>query len=275
MVKTKSSFLSWTDDEVKLLLKVTLDYKVTMAAKDQLTSKLKNIRNKYRQAVKTGQKRSHGRVILLFFELCESIWEESQGRHDISGETETVDTKPDISLPAASSAATGEESLTDETIEDCRQQLNGSLGAYRRSKLKRRPSSDVAMEDLRIKRRLLHQLEATHDEFVSSIGRLSSSVDRLNSNIELLVQHIVGSNTGTSTGNSNTEDFGHSTAGSVNVPVDQPSLPCRIKDEFVEVALDSSPGPCPGSPKLRIKSEQVEEDSTETMMCSTQTQMTF
>ncbi|KAG5266445.1 hypothetical protein AALO_G00232170 [Alosa alosa] len=310
MVKTNATtFLSWTDDEVELLLKVTLEYKVTMAAegikwelscskygdilqsflenyptheagltmrkefphkkqditKAQLTSKLKAIRNKYRQAVKTGRKSGHGRVILLYFELCEAIWEESLGTDTISGVIETSNTRPET--PTASSAATGEESLTEETIDNCRQQLNRSLGGCRRSKLMKRPFPDAALEDLRIKRRLLHQLEATHNEFVNSIGRLSSSVDRLNSNIELLVQHIVG------TGNNNTEDLGHPVADSVNIPVDQPSVPGRIKAEFHEVALDSSPALCQGSPKLRIKSEQVkvEEDGTETMVCSTQT----
>ena len=39
-----------------------------------ITSKLKNIRIKYREAVDNGRRSGHGRVVMLFFEFCESIW---------------------------------------------------------------------------------------------------------------------------------------------------------------------------------------------------------
>ena len=39
-----------------------------------VTTKLKAIRTKYRQAVDNGRRSGHGRVVLLFFELCEQIW---------------------------------------------------------------------------------------------------------------------------------------------------------------------------------------------------------
>ena len=43
--------------------------------KEVITSKLKNIRIKYREAVDNGRRSGHGRVAMLFFELSESIWE--------------------------------------------------------------------------------------------------------------------------------------------------------------------------------------------------------
>ncbi|KAK1880872.1 putative ankyrin repeat protein R96 [Dissostichus eleginoides] len=101
----------WTDDEVELLLRVTLDYTTTKVqenvdwesckckysdigvafhaqyprtqtdkdfphdanaiTKVQLTAKIKNIRSNYRQAVDTGHRSGQGHVVLLFFELCE------------------------------------------------------------------------------------------------------------------------------------------------------------------------------------------------------------
>lgn len=53
--------------------------------------------------------------------------------------------------------------------------------------VKRKLSSDaMAQEDLEIKRWLLQQLKTSGNEFVQTM-------DRLNSNIEMLVQHIMGS----------------------------------------------------------------------------------
>lgn len=42
--------------------------------KQCLTNKLKSIRLKYRQAVDTGKRSGHGRVVLLYYQLCKSIW---------------------------------------------------------------------------------------------------------------------------------------------------------------------------------------------------------
>ena len=38
-----------------------------------LSTKLKNIRIKYRQAVDSGQRSGHGRVVMLYFKLCQQI----------------------------------------------------------------------------------------------------------------------------------------------------------------------------------------------------------
>ncbi|XP_041916299.1 uncharacterized protein LOC121680823 [Alosa sapidissima] len=230
MAKRRTASLVWTDDEVQLLLKVTLDYKASVAAdrpgfdwesshskywdilqrfldnypsaeaasamgkdfphkkkditKAQLTSKLKNMRTKYRQSAEAGQKNPRGRVVLLFYKMCETIWGSSPVIHPIYGGMETSDVSPET--PTAS-----EESLNEE-IDNRRQQLDTSLANHRRNKLKRLRPSDVVQEDLEIKRQLLRQLETTDSQFINTIGRLSSSVDRMNSNIELLVQHLVG-----------------------------------------------------------------------------------
>ena len=113
--KTGKEFI-WTDDEVKLLLNVTIDYKTKKVAvrvdwesvnskysdilqaflaalpdndegntknfphkkedisKQIVTAKLKAIRVKFRQAVDSGRRSGHGRVVLLYFELCKQVW---------------------------------------------------------------------------------------------------------------------------------------------------------------------------------------------------------
>lgn len=49
---------------------LTLPVKTTLLN----STKLKAIRLKYRHAVDSGKKSAHGRVVLLYFELCEQIW---------------------------------------------------------------------------------------------------------------------------------------------------------------------------------------------------------
>lgn len=135
----------WTDDEVELLLRVTLNYKTTkeqdgvdwetcqskyadimdafleqypatgMAegkdfphqiqniSKAQITTKIKSIRGKYRQALNTGRRRGLGRVLLLFFGLCEEIWGRSPAATPISAGFETGDL-PESSSPSSTRA---------------------------------------------------------------------------------------------------------------------------------------------------------------------------
>ncbi|XP_034079362.1 uncharacterized protein si:ch211-174j14.2 [Gymnodraco acuticeps] len=125
----RKEVFSWTDDEVELLLRVTLDYKSTKIqenvdwesykskysdiedlfqaqypktdtekdfphgvgaiTKAQLSAKLKQIRMKYRHAVDTGRRSGQGRVVLFFFELCEEVWGGSPATRTISSGIET------------------------------------------------------------------------------------------------------------------------------------------------------------------------------------------
>ena len=121
--KESSKMLVWTDEEVALLLRLTLEYKssklkvdvdwesckskyeditdlfeaqypkdstekdfphdVKTISKGQVTSKIKNIRKSYRNAVDDGRRSGHGRVVLIYFELCEQIWGGSPATHSI------------------------------------------------------------------------------------------------------------------------------------------------------------------------------------------------
>ncbi|XP_029924236.1 uncharacterized protein LOC115371188 [Myripristis murdjan] len=175
--------------------------------KGQLTTKLKAIRMRYRQAVELGRKSGRGRVVLLYFELCETIWGAPPATHAISEGIETSDVTVEVKEEMVSSPDTGSSSVpgadgaaegaaSTDTVASRRQRVDATLNGCRREKLKRKLTTDsVAQEELEIKRQLLQQLKATDVEFVQTLDRWSSMMDRLNSNIELLVQHIVGSGT--------------------------------------------------------------------------------
>ncbi|XP_047453544.1 uncharacterized protein si:ch211-174j14.2 [Mugil cephalus] len=142
MAKRIDSFV-WTDDEVELLLRITLEYKASkfqdnvdwescqskyadimekflaqypsqptdkdfphngFIAKSQVTAKLKNVRAKYRQAVDTGRRSGQGRVIRIFFELCEKIWGGSHPSRCIDAGIETGDLDECAPLPSPQSS---------------------------------------------------------------------------------------------------------------------------------------------------------------------------
>lgn len=56
-----------------------------------VTSKLKGIKAKYRQAVDSGRKSGHGRVVMLYFDLCQEIWGGSPATEQITCGIETTD----------------------------------------------------------------------------------------------------------------------------------------------------------------------------------------
>ena len=72
---------------------LTKDYPHTrhQITKQILTTKLKAIRLKFRQAIDSGRKSGHGRVVLLYFELCQSVWGGSPATEQIEGGVESAD----------------------------------------------------------------------------------------------------------------------------------------------------------------------------------------
>ncbi|CAL8303079.1 unnamed protein product [Merluccius merluccius] len=140
----------------------------------------------------TGRKRGHGRVVLIYFDLCEAIW----GATNVSI-TEGVETG-DVAVDAAGSEDAASDTASAEVATKRRLRRDAIQSGCKKSKQKRNLSmAAIAQEELDIKRRLLQQLEETDREFLQTMGRWSSSwsstMDRLNSNIELLVKHIAGS----------------------------------------------------------------------------------
>ena len=71
----------------------TKDYPDTKehVTKNILSAKLKAIRIKYRGAVDRGRRSGHGRVVMLYYELCEKIWGGSPATVQIESGLESTD----------------------------------------------------------------------------------------------------------------------------------------------------------------------------------------
>lgn len=59
-------------------------------------SKLKAVGVKFRQAMDSGQRSGHGRVVLLCYELCEQVWGESPVAEQIKGGVESADVRNEV-----------------------------------------------------------------------------------------------------------------------------------------------------------------------------------
>lgn len=137
-------------------------HKTEEITKGHITTKLKAIRIRYWQVVDSGRKSGHGRVVLLFFELCESIWGGSPATLTLSVGIETSDVGPEVPVLeqtgaelSISSGERVEEVSVSADMENRRQRLDATLTNHRRQKLKRKLSPDaIAQEYLEIKRRL-------------------------------------------------------------------------------------------------------------------------
>ena len=80
--------------------------------KQVVMSKLKAVRIKFRQAMDSSQRSDHGRVVLLYQELCEQLWGGSPATEHIEGGLESADLRSD-----------------DTAHNDCQENsLNGTQG---------------------------------------------------------------------------------------------------------------------------------------------------
>lgn len=83
-------------------------------SKAQVTTKVKNIRVKYREAVDTGRRSGQGRVVFVFYELCEEIWGGSPATHSIDNGIETGDLEEESS---SSEVPANSPNSTDESLD--------------------------------------------------------------------------------------------------------------------------------------------------------------
>ena len=60
-----------------------------------LAAKLKAIRARYRQAVDSGRRSGHGRVVMIYYELCEELWGVRPATDQIIGGIETTELPED------------------------------------------------------------------------------------------------------------------------------------------------------------------------------------
>ena len=204
---------------------MTKDYQHTKMelTKAILTTKLKNIRTKYRKAVDAGKKSGYGRVILIFYELCEKIWGGSPATTQIQGGVESTDLVEDGSNNASTGTQepqsedqveqTGDDtssvdvnhdnqegsspeaggrsndSAESTTIQRRKDQLDNTLRTYRHAKMNKRLPPDsqitgIAKEELELKKRMVEQIDRMDKVHQDHLKHLSAGMDKINTAIE-------------------------------------------------------------------------------------------
>ena len=197
-----------TPEEAKALGK-EYPHSKTQMTKVILTSKLKSIRQKYRLAVDDGRRSGHGRVVLLYFELCEKLWGGSPASTTIPSGIETTDlsescggsedtgpTSPDSSISSNSSIEENAQSqgqekevlLATSVVQERRNLLNSKLADHKSEKLKRKLPNDsqlvtCAQEELKIKKQMLERMEASDKQHAEYINKIFGNMEKLTSSI--------------------------------------------------------------------------------------------
>lgn len=182
-----------------------------------LSTKLKNIRIKYRQAVDSGRRSGNGRVVMLYFELCQQIWGGSPATEQLDGGMESEDlvesqpepqqqpgpspltTQPEDELSGAQLPA--EEAETSPPSR--RALLDKTLKNYKQEKMKRKLPADAqllhcAQEELEMKRRLVDRMEHMDKVYSENMKCLSSNMEKLTNSISqgfAMLQSLVGQQT--------------------------------------------------------------------------------
>ena len=183
--------------------------------KQVVTSKLKAARMKFRQAIDSGRRSGHGRVVLLYFnELCEQLWGGSPATEQIASGLESADLGPgdkreragneDDELTTHTTDST-EEQPTAGVLENPtsqpenrptsssvtvqrRQFLDSKLTNYRQEKLTRKVAMDAQMlscaqEELAVKKRLVEQIEQMDKQYADNMAKMSKSMEAFSGSI--------------------------------------------------------------------------------------------
>ncbi|KAI9547658.1 hypothetical protein NQZ68_014924 [Dissostichus eleginoides] len=166
--------------------------------KAQLAAKLKQIRMKYRHAVDTKRRSGQGRVVHMFFELCEEVWGGSPATHTLSSGMETGDLEESSSGPSSPpSLERSNDSPQPESSESSgslpaaavvqhrRDLLQAKLNSHRSDRLKRKlPADHAVQEDIKIKKRMLELMEQTSIRNADSIQQMNASIVNITSTIQ-------------------------------------------------------------------------------------------
>ncbi|CAL9700979.1 unnamed protein product [Knipowitschia caucasica] len=230
----------WTDEEVELLLRVTLEYKNAkyrdhvdwetvqskykdiheefvrqyprgrnddfphsgeeITSKSQITSKLKAVRTKYRKAMGSGKRKGQGRVILIYYELCQLIWGGPPATETIAAGLETADYEfeyeYEYEVPPAISRSSTPLSETQESSDEAdtkdalppvvsskRDALQATIDNIKENR-KRKLSSDPAVEeDLQLKRRMLEFAEEAEKNNKQQMEELTREMKNIHDSI--------------------------------------------------------------------------------------------
>ena len=160
---------------------------------------MKNIRSKYRQAIDSGKKSGHGRVVKLFFELCEHIWGGSPATKTIINGMESVDLTREIhdysTEPSESRESDNDSSPEDSVaqpaasvIDKRRSFLDSKLKGYKQEKLKRKLSVEsqllhIAQDEIQIKKKLIEKIESMDKMHAIHMKKLQVNMQQLTGSI--------------------------------------------------------------------------------------------
>ena len=81
----------------------------------QVTTKLKKVKRNYRKAVDAGRRSGNGRVVLLYFKLCEQLWGGSPATQCMDAAIETGDLEgiEDLEVSSPETAETADSEPTE------------------------------------------------------------------------------------------------------------------------------------------------------------------
>ena len=136
-------------------------------SKDRVAAKLKKIRQDYKKAADAKKKSGVGRVVFVFYDLCETIWGGSE----------------DQILQQNQSTSERRESVTD--LLNKRKDLK--LTAKTRPEKRK---LNYAEEDIQLKRKLIERIDKSDQEFKENLERINRTME----NIGHSVQQSVGWN---------------------------------------------------------------------------------
>ena len=134
-------------------------------SKDRVAAKLKKIRQDYKKAADAKKKSGVGRVVFVFYDLCETIWGGSE----------------DQILQQNQSTSERRESVTD--LLNKRKDLK--LTAKTRPEKRK---LNFAEEDIQLKRKLIERIDKSDQEFKENLERINRTME----NIGHSVQQSVG-----------------------------------------------------------------------------------
>lgn len=172
-----------------------------------IASKLKSIRIKFRKAVDSGRRSGHGRVVMIYYELCENIWGGSPATEQLDNGIESVELVTNDDTGGSESAEIFETSTsvdiehtddTSDTTDDHirkdidsqkqrREFIDNKLKNYK-DRLKRKLPVDTQLlnctqEELQIKKRMLDHMDKIDQRYSQNMERMTQSMEKLSQSI--------------------------------------------------------------------------------------------
>ena len=191
-------------------------------SKDKVSTKLKAIRTKYRNAVDSGRKSGHGRVVMLYFEECQQLWGGSPATSKIGSGIESfqieensieiateMTTTSDISTKGSQDSSDDESSscsvtpvsvtettkdpsnmevIENERIGKRRAQLDSLLTSHKRKKMEKKVSAEtqfisLAKEEIELKKEMMKQQRQLDEEYKKTLTTLAGVMETLGKSI--------------------------------------------------------------------------------------------